>query len=209
MTHTVEWYLLNKEERTELVRFHLIEKGWSYGQLAQFLGVTRNTIAGICNRNGIKIPKGRPVHTDSLVYRANLKRNNVVKFPQPEPSREEAVSEMVRKAKDALRAKRRNGEQSNVPTVLANRREDIEAGKEPQVKRYTGPAWEPLPDLVPVALMDLKACDCRWPVTETSGVFCGAPAMEGKAYCEAHAKRAYVPTKPIQFKARPKERRYG
>jgi GcrA cell cycle regulator len=209
MTHVVEWYMMSKEERANVVRFYLIDNAWTYGQLAAHLGVTRNTIAGICHREGIRADKSKPKSAETLPAPPLVRPRNVIPFPQPEPVREEAVSEMVRKAKEALKAKRRNGEQSNVLTVLANRREDVEVGKDPVVKRHTGPAWEPLPDLVPIRLMDLKSCDCRWPVTEETGWFCGAPAAEGKTYCAAHAQRAYIPTKPIQFKARPKERRYG
>ena len=44
-----------------------------------------------------------------------------------------------------------------------------------------------------VALVDLKAGDCRWPIGNGPFVFCGHRAPEGRSYCEYHARLAYQP----------------
>ena len=211
-TQFVAWYMATKEQRAEIVRYFLLVENWSYDRLAAYLGVSRNVIAGVCNRNGIRIssrtPKKIQVHPlDKVeVIPAFLpKRDNIVEFKppaQPE-SREEAASDMVKR----LKATRIASAQTATVMVLANKREDKEKGVTAPNPRHTGHAWEPLPDLVPVRLMDLTSHDCRWPVTEQHGLFCGAQAVEGKSYCAAHAAHAYLPTKPIVFKK--KERRFG
>lgn len=49
-----------------------------------------------------------------------------------------------------------------------------------------GSAWEALPDVAPVALVDLESSMCRWPIGEAKPyLFCGAHA-DG-SYCAYHA----------------------
>jgi hypothetical protein len=48
-----------------------------------------------------------------------------------------------------------------------------------------GSAWEPLPGVAPVSLVELEAGMCRWPIGETKPYqFCGAHA-DG-SYCDYH-----------------------
>ncbi len=60
-------------------------------------------------------------------------------------------------------------------------------------------AWEPLPGIDPVPFIELKRGRCKWPIGDSSGaemLCCGAVATE-RAYCKAHARRAYyTPPKP-------------
>lgn len=47
----------------------------------------------------------------------------------------------------------------------------------------------------PTTLVDLGAHNCRWPHGDPKDDrfgFCGQPAVEGKPYCAAHCRRAYV-----------------
>ncbi|WP_064737295.1 GcrA family cell cycle regulator [Bradyrhizobium sp. Ai1a-2] len=51
---------------------------------------------------------------------------------------------------------------------------------------------------IPVArrkgLMDLRKCDCRWPVGDPASpdfFFCGGPTKSGLPYCEPHCRVAY------------------
>jgi len=48
-------------------------------------------------------------------------------------------------------------------------------------------AWAALPGSMPVALLDLTAESCRWPVGEAPFHFCGLKATQG-SYCDHHAK---------------------
>jgi GcrA cell cycle regulator len=46
----------------------------------------------------------------------------------------------------------------------------------------------------PCSLLELAACNCRWPVSNgsaTAFVFCGNEAVGGLAYCAGHARMAY------------------
>ena len=46
----------------------------------------------------------------------------------------------------------------------------------------------------PCSLLELAACNCRWPVSNASAtafVFCGNDAVRGLAYCAGHARMAY------------------
>ncbi len=64
--------------------------------------------------------------------------------------------------------------------------------------RAPRPETPPAPHSGPlVAMLDMKAHSCRWPFGEGSGVlFCGHRQTEGKPYCEAHCKVAYVVPAP-------------
>ena len=49
-----------------------------------------------------------------------------------------------------------------------------------------GEAWEPIPGVVPVSLLDLEAGQCKWPVgKEAPYLFCGAASSKGH-YCAHH-----------------------
>lgn len=196
MSHIVEWYLMNKKERAALVRFYLSEKGWSYSQLAQRLGVTRNVIAGICNRNGIKIgTKQNLVVLPSTV-------DNVVPFPlppsPPAPRREEAVLDMAKK----LKAKRKASVQSNAIQRMQGRIEDAASGYVRDPRPLREEVWRPLPGSLPIILEDTNAQHCRWPVSEDNKMCCGNRAIEGKVYCEHHNALAYRPAPPLKVKIR-------
>lgn len=217
----VAWYMATKEQRAEIVRYFLLVENWSYDRLAAHLGVSRNVIAGVCNRNGIRIssrtPKKIQVHPLDKVEAIPAflpVRDNVIEFKPPtsQPvSREEAVSDMLKKQSEKLRAKRRMSEQSYVATLRATKVFDAEKGLPPELKpRPTNAkAWDALPDLVPVTLLDLKAHDCRWPIGDHTGTFCGARAVDGKVYCSTHAALAYRPAPLIKLKKPKDVRRYG
>lgn len=49
-----------------------------------------------------------------------------------------------------------------------------------------GEAWEPIPGMVPVSLIDIERGQCRWPVgNDAPHLFCGAHADHGP-YCRHH-----------------------
>ena len=53
-------------------------------------------------------------------------------------------------------------------------------------RKPQGEAWEPVPGVEPVSLLDLEAGQCKWPVGQDSPfMFCGAPATHNH-YCEYH-----------------------
>lgn len=45
-------------------------------------------------------------------------------------------------------------------------------------------------------LVDLEACDCRWPIGDPQSAdfhFCGYQKLHGSPYCEMHSQRAFQP----------------
>jgi len=60
------------------------------------------------------------------------------------------------------------------------------------------PIPEPIvpPDTVPVSLIDLRANQCRYPVTDESPhLFCGAPRKAESAYCPFHHRVCWTTQK--------------
>jgi GcrA cell cycle regulator len=54
------------------------------------------------------------------------------------------------------------------------------------LQKPQGEAWEAIPGVVPVSMIDLEAGRCKWPVgRETPFLFCGAPATH-RHYCDHH-----------------------
>lgn len=50
-----------------------------------------------------------------------------------------------------------------------------------------GSAWEPVPGVVPLPLLDLKSGQCKWPVSQDAPfLFCAAPVEPGAPYCPHH-----------------------
>lgn len=191
---SVNWNNLNKEERAKLVRFYLLDKLWTYGQLANYLGITRNTIAGICNRNGIKIPKHKPKPLPASPEPAGV--DNVILFPLiSRPVRGEAAAEMARK----LKAKRTNSAQSAAVQRITGRAIDMDSLFVRDPKPLREEIWQPLPGSLPITQEDANSRHCRWPVSDDNKMCCGNHVAQGKPYCEAHCAIAYKPAPPIKF----------
>lgn len=185
------WGDMNKKERANLVRFYLIDLRWTYGKLASYLNVTRNVIAGVCNRHGIKIPK----HTIKIQPSTLEAEHNVIPFPVAKRP-EEGLADMAKK----LKAKRKNSAQSAAIERMAGRELDMNSLflRDPRPLREE--FWKPLPSSQPVSLEDANHRHCRWPVSEDNHTCCGAPAKEGKPYCVTHCEIAYRPAPPIAFR---------
>lgn len=198
----MNWDDMNKGERAALVREYLTEKGWSYGQLASYLNVTRNTIAGICNRNGIKIgSRQKVVVLPSEV--PPVQPSNVVPFPvRPASDREEAVADMVKKAAAKLKAKRKMSAQSSAHLTVTHRALDLESVYIRDPRPLRSEYWQPLPGSIPVSFEDANSRHCRWPVSEDNKLCCGNHVKEGKVYCPTHCEVAYRPAPPLKVKKR-------
>jgi hypothetical protein len=194
----MSWEQMTKDERTKFVRHHIEVELWTYSKIAAYFGVSRSAIAGVCNRNNIKVPDFAPQKAASTRKAAMLKlravKNNVVPFPLiSQPDREEAVSEMVKKAKEGLKAKRLSSVQASVAWVLNTRASDNRQSEEAvKVSRFLSPdKWSPLPGVDPVGIMALANHHCRWPVGDK--LYCGANKKDSHAYCERHCEVAFRP----------------
>lgn len=77
----------------------------------------------------------------------------------------------------------------------------------------TRPRWSPLltpmkkrkdvlvdAKVTPVSFFDVEEHHCRWPIGDPHNLdtfrFCGAPKVDGIAYCAKHAKVAFTAAKP-------------
>jgi GcrA cell cycle regulator len=59
-------------------------------------------------------------------------------------------------------------------------------------------ADEDIPAAQHKTLMQLRDCDCRWPIGHPGAAgffFCGGSIMPGLPYCASHARRAYQPVR--------------
>jgi len=193
-----DWADMNKKERANLVRSYLIDKGYSYGQLATALGVTRNTIAGICNREGIKV--GTRGKTVVSVPASPTPPDNVIPFPVAKRP-EEGFADMAKK----LKAKRKASVQSTAVQRMTGRALDMDSLFVRDPRPLRDEFWKPLPSSAPVRLEHTQAHHCRWPISDDNHTCCGAPAKEGKPYCATHCEIAYRTAPPIDFTGRKKK----
>jgi GcrA cell cycle regulator len=44
----------------------------------------------------------------------------------------------------------------------------------------------------PITLLELRDHSCRWPIGSRPTLYCGKPVIEGRSYCGAHCRKAYV-----------------
>lgn len=185
------WADMTTKERAATARFYIKEKGWTYGELAQYLDVTRNTIAGICSRNGIK----RATNLNPAPRVCPVKSANVIPFPVGQRP-EEGLAEMVKK----IKAKRKNSAQSAAVQRITGRKEDNDNGQFQDFRPLREDIWRPFEETTPVHFQNTKALQCRWPVSEDNHWCCGEPVKEGKPYCHAHSAVAYRPAPEIKLK---------
>lgn len=197
MSH-INWGNLNKEERAKLVRFYLLEKRWSYDRLAGYLNVSRNVIAGICNRHDIKIPRDRPKVRPST---PDPTADNVILFPLlSKPAREEAVGDMAKKLKAKKHSHNHGGAVHAVNSRISYN--NLPPDEKPDLAILKADIWKPLPGSSPVDITRIGNEQCRWPVSDDNHSMCHEPVKHGKVYCVAHCAVAYKEAPPIKFRKR-------
>lgn len=75
----------------------------------------------------------------------------------------------------------------------------------PSIIRAPTPIREDEPSRTRVALVDLNASMCRWPIGDPATPdfhFCGGKRLEPGSYCAGHALKAYQPTSSAKELAR-------
>lgn len=178
------WHTTDRETRDGIV-LRLRGEGLSNSQIAaRFTDCpSRSAVAGIFNRlrqSGVATP---------APPRPKARQTVRISAPAHTPPRARPVAPkpvVVRTPKQNLHA-------GNIARKATSRQFDpIEIA----LPRNRAAAFEPLPDTVPVLLLDLTSTTCRWPVNGFHGreaIFCGAACEIEHSYCAAHRQLSYSP----------------
>lgn len=142
------------------------------GDIADFFGVTRNTVSGLMNRNRKLFPK----KTDGAMdLNPNGQRGGPNKpWKERKPYTRISTQNIHRARNEAARREVEEFGPDTSPLLQIEHTdaEMLNKGKE---------------------LLDLNQHDCRWPLNGGHPfVFCAA-ATDGDTYCRHHALRAYLP----------------
>ena len=180
MTKTMDWPA-SVPDRTKLVRYYIMEEGWSYGQLAEAFGVSRSAIAGVCYRAGIRKLKAA---TKKAVVGPGLPPQHLSTRLTAAPIEEAPVDIMAKRARSAQRPMQRG------PIM----------GPPLKAVPIEGGVWSPLPGIDAIAFVDTTASQCKWMVGHH--LCCGAQATQNKPYCPTHCAIAYKDPPPPLMKRR-------
>ena len=75
----------------------------------------------------------------------------------------------------------------------------VDDARQFMVEQGRANAWLSLPGTRSVGFMDLRSCNCRWPVNDPkhdgSVRYCGADCAPENSYCVAHQQIAFAPAK--------------
>lgn len=160
---------------------NLLREGLTAPQIGEEMGVSRNSIIGIVNRD----PRLREI---------GFKRSPK-KRPPERKTRQNKPQAPVKKKPEKPKRKLPN---LNVISIAAQRRKNIRGGwasaarispeKHPKAPL---PAITGGPHVAGVTLMMLERHHCRWPVNdpepgEAAHLFCGMRKQAGSSYCEHH-----------------------
>lgn len=135
-------------------------RGLTASQCAAQLGVTRNAVIGKASRLGLNGRKS-PILPRLPASVARARRNEL--------QRQRLASKPKQPKLRQPRIKRQP-----MPELP------------PAPQKPRGEAWDAIPGIQPVSLVDLEAGQCKWPIGQDSPyLFCGAPATH-RHYCEHH-----------------------
>lgn len=130
----------------------------------------------------------------SLLHR--LRRNNRISFGAPPKTRAQMREQTfaARAATKALKAKRDTDKAKAKPSTSITRLEMVEHLHATEAIDLKGD--EDITPQMRVSLEDRPEAGCRWPIGTPGHAdfgYCPGARIEGLAYCERHARRAYVP----------------
>jgi hypothetical protein len=192
----------------------LFKSGLSTGAIGVQLHVTRNTIAGIVSRAGVKRanhPSSAPKAKPQMRAAPSLPQAPLVPFAGKDDVRLTAAEHHALEASPSPRMNVVTGPKVTAAPVVRERSRQSVAASDRNLERAmqakadsppepdAEPLSEEVPELVegsnPVTIFDLRSHHCRFPTwphyarpkTEQA-FYCGAPKLRG-AYCEHHANR--------------------
>lgn len=173
-----------KQGDLDLLRSGIAE-GLSGSAIARQIGVTRSAVMGQARRLGMRFVKQPGGHPGVL-------RSRVGKPAKPakpkKPEQPECTKPVDMRPRKAARPPAK---------AFVGRTKACDDYFEP---RFTSSdtSWKALPESAPAALVDLPRSACRWPLWHEQkpgeagyGVYCGARALDGRAYCAGHGRMAF------------------
>jgi len=171
---TKPWQDRTPAEKLEAVRVHILA-GTAYQAVADALGApSKGSIASVVTR---------------------LRELGAL---PPAPTKEQVGAINGAISSVTAKVRRLHADHLHVGNI-ANKAESRKADPELKVQRAL--AFDPLPGVEPVPFVPNTGC--KWPVDGIEGnglLVCGAP-RDGRTYCEAHKRLAYLPP-PIRIRNR-------
>ncbi len=153
-------------ERVEQLRTH-IATGLTCSEIAAEIGVSRNAVIGKIHRLGLA--PGRPTSGSGSGLVSGSAREHPSRARRSPPSPQRQFLRLIF-ADRASPGSATNADQTRVAATAS-----VESTR-------------------PCSLLELAACNCRWPVSNGSAgafAFCGNNSVRGFPYCAGHARMAY------------------
>ena len=210
--HAQPWHHLSSTAKRALVK-PLWQAGMSAAQIARQVGATRNAVIGVIHRmkQAGQAPASRSPTTTSSRSAATAGTGTAApSVPALLSVKDSRSNKKVRGGKpntNRIAAVRSKSEASLDRHIARRMKARIETPKVDPGLPITitkAAAFDPLPGVEPVALVDIPAFGrCRWPVEpDQPGHFmCGAPCDATAKYCCAHKRLSISPYQPQTRKA--------
>jgi hypothetical protein len=157
----------------------LVATGASFSEIGKTLGTTRNAALAKSHRMGLKQPANAWAPCGGRQGRSGDLRAPPVKRNRHNGGMHMKAQKLARPALAVAGNGAVFERAPDAPAVATN-------------------VWQPLPDIPPVCILDLKHSHCRWPVDLAGADFphaCGALAIGG-LYCIPHAKLSRAAAQP-------------
>lgn len=183
------FHAMTQRERYQFVQL-LLRRKMSYQQIADELGTTRNSVAGMVNRlhRGGPQKRGRKPLAEAPKIEATVAPVKVAKAPPPKATpkaRPQPAAKAPSRSIDMLHEIARKGGQLAVRhnTVAPEKvQHDRDAALAPAARK--------------LKLTELTERTCKFPHGDPKSdtfYFCGADAEIDGPYCSYHARMAYIP----------------
>lgn len=180
------------------------QKGRGAGALARKYGVDYKVILRVVGGGNLKVLRGATVWTDemnaTLTQLWNVEQLTSAKIGEAMGMSKNAVIGRARRlgldvrnpVQCSIDQKRSSPRKPKPVRKISITAEFLPNQRVPEFKTEPldlrgSKAWEPLPGLSPISLLETTPRTCAWPVT---GGFCGGSVHKG-SWCEAHCKIGY------------------
>lgn len=200
------WSYMTAEAKNAVV-LREIEAGKTYAAIAERYGVTRGQVAGVVSRlrasgalkrplDPVKAAAGRGESTPGSRRSAKAKLGaKSADGTEPPVEAPRSAGKPGSNRTKAVRAARAARAAKPHPGNIANKAESRKGDPGLPITVTSAAAWDPLPGIEPISLLDLTEHTCKWAVDGLEGsarLFCGAPSEAKCSWCSTHRKLAFV-----------------